>query len=144
MASDPKRTEYAITASVGPPQVFVPIPCTIFGCKSMEIIEVPGVTGAPSEQSAYAPQGLQYQIWDPSLVATPGAVAGAFGPTLQAYPGEPIQLGDGFSVIGNNAQPANWAGTRAADVPIQIVSATGTATRVQVRESGRKITTAFV
>lgn len=144
MASDPTRTEYAITASVGPPQVFVQIPCTIFGCKSMEIIEIPAAAGAPSVQAVNNPQGLQYQIWDPSLVATPGAVPGAFGPTLQAYPGEPIQLGDGFSVIGNNAQPKNWAGTRAADVPIQIVSATANATRVQVRESGRKITTAFV
>jgi hypothetical protein len=140
MASDPKRTEYAIPASASP-QVFKQIPCTIFACKTMEIIEVPGVTaGSPSVQVAYAAQGLQYQVWDPSL----NGGIGGFGPTLQAYPGEPIQLGDGFSVIGNNAQPANWAGTRAADVPIQIVSATAVATRVQVREPGRKITTALV
>lgn len=139
MATEPKRTEYAINADSG---AFVAIPCTIAAVKSIEIVEIPGVSGAA--QATYSPQGLQYQLWDPSLVVTPGAVAGGWGPTLQAYPGEPIQLGDGFSVIGWNAQPPNWAGTRAADTPIQILSASSTATRVQVRESTRKIATALV
>jgi hypothetical protein len=140
---EPKRTNYAILAAAA---AFVAstmgIPCTMFGVKVMEIEEVPVQSGV--DQAALALQGLQYQIWDPSPIATEGVEGpglGAWGPTMQAPPGTIIVLGDGFSVIGNNAQPTNWAGTRAADVPIQIMSGTGTATNVQVREYTRKIST---
>lgn len=138
MASEPKVTNYAILAA----GTFTKIPCTIFGCKVMEIVEVPAASAGA--QSVFSPQGLQYQLWDPSLVPSPGAVAGGYGPTLQAYPGEPILVGDGFTVIGNVVQPTNWAGTRAADNPIQIMSGTSTATQVNVKEFARKIATALV
>ena len=136
MASQPKRTTYAINGDAG---AFVNIPCTMAAVKVMEIEEVPPVSGAG--QGTLSLQGLQYQVWDPSLVATPGAVAGGYGPTQQAAPGEFIVLGDGFTVLGWQAQPANWASAagRPADVPVKILSGTATATQVQVREYTRKL-----
>src|ERR1700690_3189303 len=109
MASEPKRTTYAINGDAG---AFIGIPCTMGFVKVMEIEEVPPVSGAG--QGTLTAQGLQYQVWDPSLVVTPGAVAGGYGPIQQATPGKIITLGDGFTVLGSQAQPANWAGTRAA------------------------------
>lgn len=135
MASEPTETTYAISAA----GTWKNIPCTKGAVKIMEIEEVPAVSGG--DQSALALQGLQYQRWDPSLVVSAGAVAGGWGPTLQAAPGEIIVCGDGFTVLGWQAQPANWAGTRAADTPIRVMSGTGTATQVQVREYSRKLRT---
>jgi hypothetical protein len=135
MATEPKVTNYAVPAGPG----WTNIPCTKFGVKVLEIEECPAASGAT--QAAFSPQGLQYQLWDYSLIPTPGAVAGGWGPTLQAFPGL-IAVGDGFTVVGNNAQPANWAGTRAADVPIRIMSGTAVATQVNVREYCSKIATA--
>src|ERR1051326_7997643 len=131
MASNPKTTSYLNVTN----SAFTNIPATMFGVRLMEIEEV------NTAGNSYNPQGLQYQLWDPSLVATPGAVPGGFGPTLQSPPGDILVIGDGNTVIGNVAQPANWAGTRGADVPVKIMSATGTATQVNVREYVRKVVT---
>ena len=137
MASEPKVTPYGPFDN----SVWVNIPATIAAVKVMEIEEVPPVSAGA--QGTFNPQGLQYQVWDPSLIVTPGAVPGGWGPTLQAFPGL-IIVGDGFTVIGWCAQPANWAGTRAADNPIRIKSGTSTQTQVQVREYTRKIATATI
>jgi hypothetical protein len=109
------------------------IPVTLGFARRFDIEETFAAAGTPN------PQGLQYQIWDPSTKT--------WGPTVQLGPGEPIYLGDPVGeghgsgpVLGLPAQTtffpdARGTTSRAADVPIRILSGTVTGTLIRVRES---------
>lgn len=109
------------------------IPVTLGFCRRMDIEETFAAGGAPN------PQGLQYQLWDPSTKT--------WGPTIQAAPGEPILVADVVpggiglgTVLGLPAQATFFPNAlgqtnRPADTPIRIISGSGTATLIRVRES---------
>ena len=145
MASSPKTTTYLAISN----SAFVKIPATIAALRKMIVTEVPTVAQAQSGPGVFTPQGLIYQLWDPSILNADNT-RGAFGPSQVALPGEDIVIGDGMTVIGWSAQSVtsssfNQAGgpvkARAADNPVQIQSATSTNTQVIVKEWNRGILT---
>lgn len=140
MSSSPKETVYGPFDN----SAWINIPCTIASVRRMVIEEVP--TFANNLQTAFAPQGLQYQRWDPMLQDAVTGARGAFEATVhQALPAEEVEVGDGMTVIGWNAQimtnasPNSTGSTaaRAADIPIRIRSATAVTTQVRAREWNR-------
>jgi hypothetical protein len=125
MASSPKETIYGPFDN----SAWINIPATIAALRRMEIVEVPIVTN--NVQQANAPQGLQYQRFDPTT--------GQWSATEQALPDEVISCGDGMTVIGWSKQSDHFGNVRAADVPVRVRSGTATQTQVRVREWSRAI-----
>jgi hypothetical protein len=129
MASRPKQTIYTGIAESGGDANFTDIPVTMV-TRWMEITECAPASGA--NQGAFVPQGLQYQLWDASKQA--------WGPTVQNLAGATISIGDKVAFQKGHGGPIGWPAqtmvtkTRAADIPIRIMSGTSTATQVLVNE----------
>lgn len=120
----PKIRVIAINAHGGG---YVNILCSIW-CRRMEIIEVPADGGAWN--GTFTAQGLNYKRSDDGYTAVHGMDVGAVL-TL----GDEVARGKGAGgVIGLPAQSNHYGQTRAADIPLQIESATATPTNVQVTE----------